>query len=96
LSDKEFKVKSVNFVPLSQTKLLKIVTTETHKKGGGVGKDKLEAALAGEMIKGSQFSYHPSGQSFSYDIITEVKTQAKVIDMPKESTTIWDGSSDPG
>lgn len=96
LSEKEFTVKSVNFVPLSQTKLLKIVTTETHKKGGGVGKDKLEAALAGEMIKGSQFSYHPSGQSFSYDIITKVETKAKVIDMPKESTTIWDGSGDPG
>lgn len=95
LNEKEFKVMSVNFVPLSQSKLLKIVTTETHKKGGGVGKDKLESALSGNMLKGSQFSYHPSGQSFSYDIITKIETKAKVIDMPKESTTIWDGSADP-
>lgn len=95
LSEKTFRVKSVNFVPLSQSKLLKIVTTETHKRGGGVGKGKLESALSGDMIKGSQFSYHPSGQSFSYDIITKVETKAKVIDMPKESTVIWNGSGTP-
>lgn len=95
LTEKEFTVKSVNFVPLSQSKLLKIVTTETHKKGGGVGNAKLEAALAGEMIKGSQFSYHPSGQSFSYDIITAVEVKSKVIDLKPEGDTIWKGSSDP-
>lgn len=87
------EIRSVNFVPLSQTRLLKTVTTETHKRGGGVGRGKLEGALSGgAMIKGSQFSYHPSGQAYSYDIITKVKTVAKVIDMPKNATTIWDGS----
>lgn len=86
-------IRSVNFVPISQSKLLKIVTTETHKRGGGVGKDKLSAILSGEMIKGSQFSYHPSGQSFSYDIITKVETKAKVIDLKSGAdNTIWDGS----
>lgn len=92
----DIQVKSVNFVPLSQSKLLKIVTTETHKRGGGVGRDKMEAVLAGgAMIKGSQFSYHPSGQAYSYDIITKVETKAKVIDMPQAAATIWDGSSNP-
>lgn len=89
-------ITSVNFVPLSQSKLLKIVTTETHKRGGGVGLDKLKGVLGGKMIKGSQFSYHPSGQSYSYDIITSAKTQAKVIDMPMTgSETIWNGSGTP-
>lgn len=88
----DIKIRSVNFVPLSQTKLLKIVTTETHKRGGGVGKDKLEAALAGTIIKGSQFSYHPSGQSYSFDIITAVTTKSKVIDLKPTEETIWDGT----
>lgn len=89
----DIKIKSVNFVPLSQSKLLKIVTTETHKRGGGVGRDKMEAVLAGgAMIKGSQFSYHPSGQAFAYDIITAVETKAKVIDLKPAGDTIWDGS----
>jgi hypothetical protein len=79
-------------VPLSQTKLLKVVTTESHKRGGGVGRDKLEAALAGEMIKGSQFSYHPSGQSYSYDIITAIITKSKVIDLKPGENKLWDGS----
>lgn len=86
-------IRSANFVPISQSKLLKIVTTETHKRGGGVGKDRLSAILSGEMIKGSQFSYHPSGQSFSYDIITKVETKAKVIDLKSGADNpIWDGS----
>lgn len=90
------EIKSVNFVPLSQSKLLKIVTTETHRRGGGVDKNKLKGILSGgAMIKGSQFSYHPSGQSYSYDIITKVTTKAKVIDMPKTVDTIWDGSANP-
>lgn len=93
--EKAVTIKSVNFVPLSQSKLLKIVTTETHLRGGGVDRDKLKSVLSGEMIKGSQFSYHPSGQAYSYDIITKVTTKAKVIDMPKDSTSIWDGSSEP-
>lgn len=89
-------IKSVGFLPLSQTKLLKTVTTETHKRGGGVGRNKMEAVLAGgAMIKGSQFSYHPSGQAYSYDIITKVETKAKVIDMPQNTTVIWDGSPEP-
>lgn len=93
--EKVVKIKSVNFVPLSQSKLLKIVTTETHKRGGGVDRDKLKAVLTGELIKGSQFSYHPSGQAYSYDIITAVVTKSKVIDLKPESETIWDGSSNP-
>lgn len=89
-------IKSVNFVPLSQSKLLKIVTTETHKRGGGVDRDKLKAALSsGEMIKGSQFSYHPSGQAYSYDIITAVETKSKVIDLKPDGDTIWDGNRNP-
>jgi hypothetical protein len=88
-------VKSVNFVPLSQTKLLKIVTTETHKRGGGVGNSRAKSVLSGEMIKGSQFSYHPSGQSFSYDIITKVETKSKVIDLKPDGDTIWNGSRNP-
>lgn len=89
------KIKSVNFVPLSQSKLLKIVTTETHKRGGGVGNARMKSVLSGEMIKGSQFSYHPGGQAFSYDIITAVTTKSKVIDLKPDGDTIWDGSSNP-
>jgi hypothetical protein len=85
------KIMSVNFVPLSQSRLLKIVTTETHKRGGGVGRDKMEAVLKGEMIKGSQFSYHPSGQSFSYDIITAIETKAEVVELKQGVNAVWDG-----
>ena len=89
----DIKIRSVNFVPLSQSKLLKIVTTEYHNRGGGVGYDRMRAVLAGgDMIKGSQFSYHPSGQAYSYDIITKVITTAKVIDMPQNAAQIWDGT----
>lgn len=92
----EVEVKSVNFVPLSQSKMLKIVTTETHVRGGGVGKDKLDSIISGGVIKGSQFSYHPSGQSYSFDIIKKVKTKAKVIDMPADQAdTIWSGEDSP-
>lgn len=90
------EIRSVNFVPLSQSKLLKIVTTETHKRGGGVGRGRMMDILAsGAMIKGSQFSYHPSGQAYSYDIITKVVTKSKVIDLKPAGDTIWDGSSEP-
>ena len=83
-------------MPLSQSKLLKIVTTETHVRGGGVGKDKLDSVISGGVIKGSQFSYHPSGQSYSFDIIRNVKTVAKVIDMPTDqAATIWSGEDSP-
>lgn len=88
----DIKIKSVNFVPLSQTKLLKIVTTETHKRGGGVGRDRMEAALRGEMIKGSQFSYHPGGQAYSYDIITAAETKSQVIELKSTVDVLWDGS----
>lgn len=91
----EILIKSVNFVPLSQTKLLKIVTTETHKRGGGVGRGRMEAALQGELIKGSQFSYHPGGQAYSYDIITAVTTKSKVIDLNPAGGEIWNGDKDP-
>ena len=93
--EKEVKIKSVNFVPLSQTKLLKIVTTETHKRGGGVGDARMKSIISGEMIKGSQFSYHPSGQAFSYDIITAVSTKAKVITLKADGDTVWSGDSEP-
>jgi len=86
-------IKSVNFVPLSKDKLLKIVTTETHRRGGGVGKGRMNDVLKGTMIKGSQFSYHPSGQAFSYDIITAIETKSKILDMQTDvdGQTIWDG-----
>lgn len=93
----EIEVLSVNFVPLSQTKLLKIVTKEWHKKGGGVGQDRLEGILEGGLIKGSQFSFHPGGQAFSYDVITRIETKGVVMDMPQQNTggtgsALWDGT----
>lgn len=88
------EVVSVNFIPLSQTKLLKVVTEETHVKGGGVGKDRMEEALAGGVIKGSQFAYHPSGQSYSYDLITKVVTKGVVMDMPGAAAAeMWNGTA---
>lgn len=93
----EIEVLSVNFIPLNASKLLKIVTKEYHKKGGGVGQDRLEAALEGGLIKGSQFSFHPGGQVFSYDIITKIETKGVVMDMPQQTTggtgaPLWDGT----
>lgn len=89
------QVVSARFIPLSATRLLKLVTTETHVRGGGVGKDKLQGKIGGRMISGSQFSYHPSGQSYTFDIITAVSTKAKVINLPSAGTTVWDGGSEP-
>ena len=90
----DITIKSVNFVPLSSSKLLKIVTEETHRRGGGVGKDEIRSVLGrGSMIKGSQFSYHPGGQAYTYDIITAVSTKGTVINLPKTPETIWDGSA---
>ena len=86
-----YTVKDVSVSPMnSVTKedaegglyLLKATVTETHKRGGGVGKAKLDQALGGPnavMIRGSQFSYHPSGQSFQYDIITKRTIAYKVV-----------------
>ena len=68
--------------------LLKATVTEKHKRGGGVGKANLDQALGGPdatMLRGSQFSYHPSGQSFQYDIITERTIAYKVV---KANTSI--------
>jgi len=88
------EVVSVNFIPISQAKLLKVVTKETHVKGGGVGKDRMEEALAGGIIKGSQFAYHPSGQSYSYDLITKVETKGVVMDMPgAAAANMWNGTA---
>lgn len=88
--DETVVVKSVNFVPLSQSKLLKVVTEETHRKGGGVGKDRLRAMLSAGIIKGSQFAFHPGGQTYSYDLITRVTSKGTVIDMPKTAdATLW-------
>ena len=95
----DVEVTSVNFVPLSQTKLLKIVTKEHHRKGGGVGRDRLESVLEGGVIKGSQFSFHPGGQAFSYDVITRVETKGVVMDMPGSEGSgsgaklLWNGAT---
>lgn len=87
-------IKSVQFVPLSSSKVLKIVTEETHKRGGGVGKDRLKSALgSGAMIKGSQFSFHPSGEAYSFDIITGILTKGTIVDMsPGGSFELWNGA----
>lgn len=82
---KEYTVKDVSVSPLNTSSdiegiyLLKAVTTEKHKRGGGVGKDKLESAVQGTILRGSTFYYHPSGQAFQYDIITSRKTEYSVI-----------------
>ena len=91
----EIPVTSVNFVPLSGSKLLKIVTTEFHVKGGGVGQEKLEARLANGVIKGSQYSYHPGGQSFSYDLIVRAETKGIVMNMPgaNQADQLWNGQA---
>lgn len=81
----EYTVKDVSVSPLNSANdadgiyLLQATTTETHKRGGGVGKDKLASAVKGTIVRGSQFSYHPSGQAFQYDIITKRKVEYKVI-----------------
>lgn len=87
----EYQVKDVSVSPMNAVAqagaegsiyLLKAVVTEYHKRGGGVGEDKLEAVLGGPgtvLIRGSQFSYHPSGQAFQYDIITKRTISYKVV-----------------
>lgn len=83
-------VKSVSFVPVSGGKLLKVVTEETHRRGGGVGQDRLKALLAGGVVKGSQFSFHPGGQAFSFDIITKATSKGVLMDMPQGSPVeLW-------
>lgn len=91
--EKQVEIKSVQFVPIGSSKLLKIVSNETHKRGGGVGKDRMESLVGSGVIKGSQFAYHPSGQSFEYDIITRIETKGTLIDMPKSDQTqsLWNG-----
>ena len=90
----EFDIMSVNFVPVSGGKLLKVVSKERHKQGGGVGKDKLKALLKDGVIKGSQFSFHPGGQTFSFDIITKVETKGVLVGMPTENaTSLWNGNA---
>lgn len=60
--------------------LLKAVTEEKHKRGGGVGKDKLKAKISGgTFIRGSTFSYHPSGQAFQYDLIYSKKVKYTIV-----------------
>ena len=88
----EIEVVSVNFVPLSATKVLKLVTTEFHVKGGGVGRERLEARLANGVIKGSQYAYHPGGQSYQYDLIVRAETKGVVMDMPgANAQQMWNG-----
>ena len=85
----EYQVKDVSVSPMNavareggegQLFLLKAVTTEYHKRGGGVGKDRLDAVLAdGALVRGSVWSYHPSGQSFQYDIITKRSVVYRIV-----------------
>ena len=80
-----YVVKDVSVSPMNAAQtasgvwLLEAVTTETHVRGGGVGKDELDARLAGSVLRGSTFSYHPGGQAFQYDIITSRVVEYKVI-----------------
>lgn len=74
----EYTVKDISFSPMSAgtstsgVYILIQKITETHLRGGGVGKDELDRVLKGKtLVKGSMFSYHPSGQAFQYDIITK-------------------------
>lgn len=85
LEEREYTVKDVSVSPLNSDTdtdaiyLLEAITTETHKRGAGVGKDKLESKLSGTLVRGSTFSYHPSGQAFQYDIITKRTVKYKVV-----------------
>lgn len=85
LNESAYTVKDVQVSPMNSATsttglyLLKATTTETHLRGGGVGKDKLHAKLSQTMIRGSQFSYHPSGQSFQYDIITSKTVTYQIV-----------------
>ena len=93
----EYQVKDVSVSPMNavareggegQLFLLKAVTTEYHKRGGGVGKDKLNAVLAdGALVRGSVWSYHPSGQSFQYDIITKRSVTYSIVRAAAEVST---------
>jgi len=90
--EQKVKIKSVSFIPIGNSKLLKVVTTDTHLRGGGVGQDRLKALTASGVIKGSQFSYHPGGQAFSYDLITATSSKGVIIDMPGATEKeIWNG-----
>lgn len=75
-------IKSVSFFPHSGGKMMKIVSSETHKRGGGVGKDRLKSILSEGVLKGSQFAFNPGGETFSYDIITSVTTTGQLVDGP--------------
>lgn len=61
--------------------LLKATVTEDHVRGGGVGKDKLNQVLGAHpvLVRGSTFSYHPSGQAFQYDIITKRTIKYEIV-----------------
>lgn len=85
LDEEEYDVMDVQVSPMNSATsttglyLLKATTMEKHLRGGGVGKDKLHAKLSRPMIRGSQFSYHPAGQSFQYDIITSKTVRYQVV-----------------
>ena len=61
--------------------LLKATVTEDHRRGGGVGKDKLAAVFGANpvLVRGSTFSYHPSGQAFQYDIIVKRTIKYEIV-----------------
>lgn len=67
--------------------LLKATVTENHVRGGGVGKDELNKVFGAHpvLVRGSTFSYHPSGQAFQYDIITKRTIKYEIV---KASTDV--------
>ena len=58
--------------------LLVAFTRERHRRGAGVGRRNLERAVSGSLVRGSQFSYHPSGQVYSYDLIVSRSVEYRV------------------
>lgn len=80
---------SVSYLPSSENpgQLVKVTTVETHAVGGGNGHDNLEKVLTGTVMKGSSWSYHPAGDTFSYDIITNISVNRTLVDESGEETT---------
>lgn len=76
----------VQFTPISKTKSFRKVTKETHLRGGGIGYSRLKDLLSDAKFAGSQFSYHPGGQSYSFDIITEKTTSITVVNNSETMT----------
>ena len=81
LKDVQVSVLRVDGEDAGDVLLLECTTEETHLRGAGVGKDRFRDRVrpGATLLRGSQFSYNPAGQSFTYDLVTDRRQSFRVI-----------------